>query len=53
LNKDMHCTKSFRITIVAGCKCEEGRERYGTMMSFSWTVIFLVVDCLYVMVLNV
>jgi len=48
----MYCTKSFRIISVAGCKVEEGRGRCDTMM-ISWTVIFLVVDCLYVIVLNV
>jgi len=33
-NKVMYCTKSFRIISVAGCKVEEGREIYDTVIIF-------------------
>jgi hypothetical protein len=49
----MYCTKSFRIISVAGCKVEEGRERYDNSDDHFHGLIFLVVDCLYVTVLNV
>jgi hypothetical protein len=35
-SKVMYCTKSFSIISLAGCKAEEGRERYDTMV-----IIFL------------